>query len=144
MAQITYSYRTVQVPASAPFPQGQTLHKPMTIATLTAASGERLRCLVLLDTGADSCVFPLAMAIALKIDVLSLPKNITGGVGSNSNVTYYDNLSIDLDNGVVFSAYVGFTEGMDPHGIGLLGQEGFFDRYDVTFSHRGKTATLEV
>ncbi len=116
----------------------------MAISTLTASSGEGLRCVVLLDTGADSCLFPLAIAISLKIDVLSLPNHLTGGVGSNSNVTYYDKIRIDLGNGIAFNTYAGFTEGLNSHGIGLLGQEGFFDHYDVAFSHVRGIALVEV
>ncbi len=144
MAQIVYPYFNFQIPPSRPFPNGQTLKKPMAFATLMASNGESLRCMVLLDTGADSCLFPLALAIALKIDVLSLPSTLTGGVGSSSNVTYYDKIRIDLGNGIMFMAYAGFTEGMNSHGIGLLGQEGFFDTYDVVFSRAKGTATIEA
>jgi hypothetical protein len=88
--------------------------------------------------------FHLALAIALKLDVLSLPKNLTGGVGSSANVTYYDHLTIDLGNDIEVTAYVGFTEGMNADGIGLLGQEGFFTKYDVMFSRSGGFATIDI
>lgn len=63
--------------------------------------------------------------------------------GSESNVTYYDHLKIDLGKGIVFSAYVGFTEGMDAMAIGLLGQDGFFDRYNVEFRNAEGIFTVE-
>jgi hypothetical protein len=114
------------------------------IATITALNGESIRWLVLPDSGADACLFPLSMAIMLKIDVLRLPKAQTVGVGSQNNTTYYDTLTIGLDNGIQFSAYCGFTQGMDSVGLGLLGQSGFFDSYNVEFRHAQKTFTIET
>jgi hypothetical protein len=90
---------------------------------------------VLADTGADACLFPMSLAFMLKLDVLRLPKEMTGGVGSRANLTYYDNLTIDMGHGIVFTAYAGFTQGMDAVGLGLLGQSGFFDAYNVEFRH---------
>jgi hypothetical protein len=85
----------------------------------------------------------MTLAIMLKLDVLQLPKALTGGVGSQANTTYYDTLSIDLGGGVVFDAYAGFTQGLDSVGMGLLGQGGFFDSYNVEFRHRDKIFTVE-
>ena len=98
---------------------------------------------VLLDSGADACVLPLNLATTLGLDVLRLPKAFTNGVGSQANVTYYDKLNFDLGSGIVFSAYVGFTQGMDAIGLGLLGQDGFFDQYHVEFRHSQGTFTVE-
>jgi hypothetical protein len=126
MPKVAYPFTKFPIAPNDPYPQGQTALRPIALATLTAENGESLRCVVLLDTGADSCVFPLVMAIALKLDVLSLPKAMTGGVGTSTNVTYYTNLTIDIGNGIAFKAYSGFTEGMNAQGIGLLGQAGFF------------------
>ena len=95
------------------------------------------------DSGADACLFPMSLAILLKLDVLGLPKALTGGVGSSANVTYYDTITLDLGHGIEFSAYVGFTAGMDNLGFGLLGQEGFFDKYNVEFLHQQKRFTIE-
>ena len=95
------------------------------------------------DSGADSCLFPLSIAILLKLDVLKLPKALTGGVGSSTNVTFYDTITIDLGSGIEFSAYTGFTQGMDYMGVGLLGQDGFFEHYRVEFSLSRKVFTIE-
>jgi hypothetical protein len=98
---------------------------------------------VLADSGADACLFPLSLAILLNLDVFKLPKALTGGVGSQSNVTYYDTVTIGLENGITFSAYAGFTQGMDPIGFGLLGQAGFFEKHKVEFQHTNRIFTIE-
>lgn len=115
-----------------------------TAAVWTPGSSQGLRCLVCLDTGADSCVFPAAFATQLGIDLLSLKKNVTGGVGSSGNVTYYADLEITLGRGIQFRSYVGFTDAMDRHGIGLLGQAGFFEYYNVSFFYPQKKFTIET
>jgi hypothetical protein len=87
---------------------------------------------------------PLALAILLKIDILNLPKAITIGVGNGSSLTYYDTVSIDLGNGIAFTSFVGFTQGMDKVGLGLLGQAGFFEYYNVEFMYSQRTFTIKT
>jgi hypothetical protein len=54
-------------------------------------------------------------------------------LGGGANTTYWDTITVDLGHGLVFPAYTGFTQGKDAMGLGLLGQDGFFDRYGVEF-----------
>jgi hypothetical protein len=119
-------------------------YRPLVAATVTSSAGESIRFLALVDSGADACLFPLTVATLLKMDVLRLPKAMTGGVGSQSNVTYYDTVSIDLGNGIAFDAYVGFTEGMNSVGMALLGQDGFFEKFNVEFLHKQRIFTIEA
>jgi hypothetical protein len=95
-------------------------------------------------SGADACLFPLSLAILLKLDILKLPKALTGGVGSNASATWYDTITIDLGDGIAFSAYTGFTQGMDQMGLGLLGQDGFFDHFRVEFLLSQGVFTVET
>lgn len=103
-----------------------------------------MRCIVCLDSGADHCVFPAIFAPNLGIDLLTLKKHLTGGVGSTANPTYYTDLEIYLAPGIQFKSYVGFTPAMDAQGIGLLGQQGFFDYYTVSFRQKESKFTIET
>ena len=103
-----------------------------------------MRCVVCLDSGADSCVFPALFATALGIDLLTLKRNVTGGVGSSGNVTYYTDLEISLGRGIQFKSYVGFTAALDAQGMGLLGQTGFFEFYNVTFLQKQRKFVIET
>jgi hypothetical protein len=143
MAKATFPYVAISLPPNQAYPQGATVFRPVTFATLTATNGQSIRCTVLPDSGADACLFPLSLAILLKLDVLNSPKALTGGVGSQANLTYYDTITIDLGAGISFSAYAGFTQGMDPIGLGLLGQAGFFEKRRVEFLHAKKVFTIE-
>ena len=143
MPKTTFPYTQIPLPPSDPYPNGHIACRPYVIANVTASNGESVRCVAWPDSGADCCVFPLSIAILLKLDVLNLPKAMTGGVGSSANVTYYAEVTISLDNGIEFKTFAGFTQGMDAQGIALLGQDGFFENYSVEFLHRQKIFTVE-
>jgi hypothetical protein len=64
-------------------------------------------------------------------------------LGGGANITYWDTITIDLGHDLVFSAYTGFTEGMEPMGLGLLGQDAFFERHRVEFLLSKKVFTIE-
>jgi hypothetical protein len=107
-------------------------------------------CIVWPDSGADQCVFPVSFAIALGLDPLTMKQQITGGVGNSGNVTYYEDLTIEVGQftnasgapsfqvQLSFQTYAGFTVGLDAQGLGLLGQCGFFENYHVTFEHKSR------
>jgi hypothetical protein len=148
----TFAYTGISIPPSDPFPNGQTVYRPYLVVQIVAPSGQSLTCFVCLDTGADHCVFPLTFATALGLDPLQMKMQMTGGVGSVANATYYETITsripITDPNGnvttVEFQTLAGFTAGMDAQGIGLLGQLGFFEAFPVTFNHKGKAFSIEV
>lgn len=43
-----------------------------------------------------------------------------------------------------FPTSVGFTPAIQAGAFGLLGQNGFFDRFKITFDQAGRTFTLDV
>jgi len=142
---VEFRYIPFSIQSSDPFPQGQVAWRPFAQAAICRpGSSQQLRCIVCLDTGADSCLFPTAFATHLGIDLITLKNNVTGGVGSSGNVTYYADLEIALGSGIHFKSYVGFTDAMDRQGFGLLGQAGFFEYYNVCFYHARKTFTIET
>jgi hypothetical protein len=143
MAKVSYPYVGFPIAVSEVYPQGMVAFRPVARATITASTGKSARWLVLLDSGADACLFPLSMAKMLGLDVTKLPRALTSGVGSQSNVTWYDTVTIDLGQEIKFSAYVGFSEAMERIGTGLLGQSGFFERYRVEFLLTRKLFTID-
>jgi hypothetical protein len=73
-----------------------------------------------------------------------MKSQLTGGVGSTGNVTYYDTIEVDIGLGSPFSVYAGFTVGLEAQGIGLLGQAGFFEQFTVCFSHTAKQFHIDT
>lgn len=145
MPLIEFPYYEFPIPPSDPFPTGTAAWRPVAIADIRRPGAPAgFRCAVVLDSGADHCVFPASFAAVLGIDLLQLRKNLTGGVGTSANTTYYTDLFIDLGSGIEFKSYVAFTAGMDLHGLGLLGQAGFFEYYNVAFFHKLRKFTIET
>lgn len=144
MPRISFPYHGFPLDPTPPFPNGQTVWRPWAVAVLTAPNGQQLQCLCWPDSGADHCVFPLSFAIALGLDPLQMKSHMTGGVGNSGNVTVYETIKISLNHSIEFSAYVGFTAGLEAQGIGLLGQSGFFSSYVVTFDYANRQFHIEA
>ncbi len=72
--------------ASDPFPNGQSVWRPI-VKTELSADRKKLSCLMWLDSGADHCVFPLSFALLLGLDTLEMKTHLTGGVGNSGNAS---------------------------------------------------------
>ena len=83
------------------------------------------------------------MARSLGLSLAALPRSAITGVGSAENVTYYATVTVDIGIGLRFETSAGFTQGMDRAGFGLLGQQGFFEKYNVEFRRRERIFTIE-
>jgi hypothetical protein len=98
----------------------------------------------MIDSGADYCVFPRSFMTSLGIDPQSVPFEMTSGVGTEGVPTHFANISIDLQGLIRFPVFAGFTAGLDPIGLGLLGQIGFFERFNLGFRLSEKTCLIEI
>jgi hypothetical protein len=81
-------------------------------------------------------VFPLSFAAALGLDPLKMKAQGSMGMGSYNVPTYYENVTMRISFGShvqEYPLYAGFTQGLEQQGVGLLGQFGFFDRFNVLF-----------
>jgi hypothetical protein len=85
---------------------------------------------------------PLASLRSWGLDMLTLKRNFTAGVGSSANATAYETIEVDLGSEVRFRAYAGFSLGLNALGLGLLGQAGFFEKFDVCFHHARRIFTI--
>ena len=142
MPRQSFPFSEIPIPPSEPFPNGQTVRRPLLRATLRAKTGRRLSCTVCVDSGADQCIFPLSYALSLGLHPDRMKQQFTSGVGSTDNVTFYEDVEIRVGTRVAF-ARAGFTEGLETIGLGLLGQTGFFDQFTVTFDHRAGAFYIE-
>jgi hypothetical protein len=134
-------YVDFPVPATQAFPAGRVCRRPL--ITLRLRNGDKyLSCHAVVDSGADHCVFPRSFMQPLGIDPLVAPVEHIGGVGSNNVPTHFASVTMDFMV-VQIPALVGFTMGMEQHGMGLLGQADFFEHFRVTFDHRNKLFIIE-
>jgi hypothetical protein len=67
----------------------------------------------------------------------------SSGFGSSSIPVYLWDIVIEIHKAARFSVRAGFSEGLTGWGLGLLGQERFFNRFEVTF-RLNSNATFEI
>jgi len=93
-----------------------------------------LNCYALIDSGADDCVFPSSFASQLGLDITTNPRKFHfGGVGSDNHIAYFFDLNVTFENVVSYKIPIGFSPALEAVGIGLLGQNGFFESFRISF-----------
>lgn len=95
------------------------------------------RCLV--DSGADNCIFSLEVARALKLRLKSGRKVEFQGFGKASG--YWHNIEIQVGDSS-YKATAVFAD-LKSLNVGILGQQGFFDHFDVTLSYKDQSVELK-
>lgn len=72
-----------------------------------------------------------------------LARGVLGAILRRTSLAKYSPHAVQL--GVInFQVYAGFTTGLDQFGIGLLGQDGFFDKFKITFDYTHGLYSLET
>lgn len=87
---------------------------------------------VLVDSGADLCIFDAHIAEILGIDVVKGERREVSGLTGFPEFYYLHNISIKV-GGFEYKAEVGFMS-MRSNAYGILGQKGFFDKFVVKFN----------
>ncbi len=95
----------------------------------------------LIDSGADYCIFGLGVAEALDIKLKSQNKTKVSGVAKELIEGFLTNLEIRIGT-VKYETKVIFADISD-FGHGILGQQGFFDHFDVKLSYQKQTIEIE-
>lgn len=132
-------YEARRMPADAIYTAGRTVLRPILQIEMVAPSGHAWGAYALVDSGADDCLFPLSLMRLLRLDQSALPSGFTFGLGSLANRTYYEHVTIRLGGGLSFRTIAGFSSGLS---VGLLGQRGFFENFDVEFRQRERLFTI--
>lgn len=95
----------------------------------------------LIDSGADYCIFGLDIANSLEIDLKSKNKVKFIGAGGEKVKGFWGTIELRI-NSRFYEAKVIFAEIAD-FGHGILGQQGFFDHFDVKLSYQKQTIEIE-
>ena len=95
------------------------------------ASGSAIcTCFALVDSGADGCLFPASYGMKLGLKVFTGRHYTFGGAGNTHlQDAYFFDIEIMVQNFASYLIPVGFTTALERPGIGLLGQNGFFDHF---------------
>jgi hypothetical protein len=80
----------------------------------------------------------------LGLNPADAPIELSSGMGSGNVPIHFADITIDLQGIIEFPVYGGFTAGLDPQGHGLLGQIGFFDRFNIGFRLSQGNCYIEI
>ncbi len=110
------------------------------IIPITLRGSESIRYEVLVDSGADICIFDLEIAELIGIDVRKGDKVLFAGVTGSPRIAYMHDVDIEV-GGHVFTTRVSFAT-LPAYSYGIVGQRGFFDHFRVIFDYHKKQVEL--
>lgn len=114
-------------------------HLPVTLVSGDA----HFPCFAMVDSGADDCIFPASFGVTLGLNVPTGRHYPFGGAGGGGvQIAYFFDLQLVVHGVGRYQMPIGFTDALEDHGIGLLGQNGFFSRFRVGFNFRKGIFTL--
>lgn len=87
---------------------------------------------VLVDSGADTCIFDAQIAEILQLDVKKGKEQKVAGI-TGVLESYYSHPVTIVVGGWKYTFDVGFLANIGKFGYGVVGQKGFFDIFIVTF-----------
>ena len=87
---------------------------------------------VLVDSGADFCIFDAEIGELLGIDITNGEPQEVGGITGKVETYYVHTVTIKV-GGWPYKAKVGFLHNIARLGYGVVGQKGFFDVFIVKF-----------
>ena len=87
---------------------------------------------VLVDSGADFCIFDAQIGEILEIDITSGEQREVQGITGVGEYYYVHSVDIKI-GGWQYSTKVGFLSQIAKMGYGVVGQNGFFDIFVVKF-----------
>jgi predicted aspartyl protease len=142
--QRVFLYKEEVLPASPAFPEGMEVKRPVLEVTLYHDSGCYVG-MALVDTGTDYTVFPKSWADAIGLDLQSAPVDKTSSLGGQPEIIYRD-VEIEIEYiGFKHVILAGFTDDLNGRDVGILGNNGFFDRIKlITFDYASGFFVVET
>jgi len=141
-SSLKFKYQIFPSTPNEAFPQRYTVRRPvMTIRLIF--NGKSVRYPVLLDSGADFCVFHAEIGDLLKIPVRSGKKLTFCGTGGTPQNAFFHTIHYEL-GGWDMKCFAGFSYEMKTMPYGLLGQTGFFDQFKIEFDYRKQRVEIKL
>jgi len=137
-----FRYRKFLVdPDNCLFPAKKSSIRPVIQIDLDSLSGT-FGYLVLIDSGADYCMFHAKVGEQLGLDITKgLPLTFYGTSGEPQKA-YFHKITFKI-SGHEHTCMVGFSYEMEKLAYGILGQDGFFDQWIVKFEYHKENVELK-
>lgn len=142
-----FKYSTLPAKPDGAFPDRRAIRRPILQVSLEH-EGKTISTWALVDSGADFCIFPASIGHALGIAIPNQNATPFSGTADAPQIAYFAKLRASIWNGdwsyqpLSFDLYAGFCDTLEHVGLGLLGQDGFFSRFKISFDHAGNLITI--
>ena len=137
MNTIILPYTTEPFTACPAFPEKSSITRPI-VLTYLEYDGKTLpfKFGSIIDSGADTCVFPALFGEKIGIPVRDGKPLDTKGIGSDTAYYHMIKVCVELNCEIFrFECWAGFMYSLDTVGKGLLGRHGFFELFrSVSFN----------
>lgn len=134
--KIPYLEKPVSAGFQRIFPEIAGVLKPL-IPIVVRHQGKKEKVFALVDSGADACLFPSGLADRLGIEVREGIRHDFVGIGASKTPFYFHEVEI-LFGKYQVKTKVGFSTSQNIGAGGVLGQQGFFDHFIISFDHKNK------
>jgi len=114
--------------------------RPIIPLSIRQGNGQ-IRYEALIDSGADFCIFHAELGRLLGLDIEKGMRKKFGGVTGQTGIAFIHAVTLDL-GGFEVETECGFSDDISRDGYGILGQDGFFDNFKVTFDRRSEKVEL--
>jgi hypothetical protein len=133
-----FPYTEIPTEPVAALPQRSMLHRPI-LNVLLRKNGKAITAKSMIDSGSDACLFPASFARTLGITIPNLRILSFSGTSDARQAAYFETVQATIWNNsmqeepITFDLEAGFCTTLEHVGFGLLGQEGFFSRFPISF-----------
>ncbi len=137
-----FKYRKFPVDKeNCPFPNKKSALRPVVQIDFETAEG-KFGYLVLIDSGADYCIFHASVGRLLGLDIEKGKPLTFFGTSGEPQKAYFHEITFKL-GGHPHTCEVGFSDEMEKLAYGLLGQDGFFNKWAVKFEYHKERLELK-
>ena len=119
---------------------GDPVARPMLIVRLHHPPFPPFQTLAIVDSGADTSVFHVSVAVQLGIDLATARRVTATGVGG-STTAHRSDVELEIE-GLRFPANVRFTSGIRPP-LALLGRHDVFRRFQFGFDEQSQMLLVQ-
>ena len=139
---MNFKYRKFPIDQNnCPFPNKKSAIRPVIQIDFTGVKGG-FGYFVLIDSGADYCIFHASVGEQLGLDIKSGKPLTFFGTSGKPQIAYFHKVSFEV-GGIEHRCDVGFSYEMEKLAYGLLGQDGFFNRWVVKFEYNKESIELK-
>ncbi len=121
---------------------GLSILRPI-IPTTVKVNNRVITCWVLIDSGADFCIFDAEIGEYLGIDIKSGSEEVFGGIQERGSAKAYLHKVVVSIGGYDYQIVAGFSYDIAKFGCAILGQKGFFDKFSVKFDYQKEEIELK-